>query len=76
MDFLKAFDKVNHSLLFIKLKYFSFGGNFLKWLYSYLIDITQIINISFHYYNEYSVTSGVPKGSHLGQFFFFFFNTS
>jgi hypothetical protein len=39
-DFHKDFDKVNHSLMFIKLKYFSFKRNFLNWLYSYLINIT------------------------------------
>lgn len=36
IDFQKPFDKVNHKLLYNKLKNYSIGGNFLKWLFSYL----------------------------------------
>jgi hypothetical protein len=72
-DFQKAFNKVNHSLLFLKLKYFSFKGYFLSCLYSYLISITQIVKISFHYSNKFSGTSGVLQGSHLGPFIFLIF---
>jgi Reverse transcriptase (RNA-dependent DNA polymerase) len=35
-DFSKAFDKVHHRLLLRKLSALGFGGNFLKWIASYL----------------------------------------
>ncbi|KAF0751279.1 Reverse transcriptase domain-containing protein [Aphis craccivora] len=42
-DFQKAFDKVNHNLLYFKLKNHDIDGNFLKWLFSYLSDHTQVV---------------------------------
>ena len=32
LDFLKAFDKVPHSLLLLKLEAYGFRGNLLRWL--------------------------------------------
>ena len=36
LDFAKAFDKVNHELLLLKLKRFGISGNLLSWLRDYL----------------------------------------
>jgi len=46
-DFEKAFDKVNHLLLFFKLKHFGFDGNFLNWLSFYLSNSSQVVTIFF-----------------------------
>lgn len=54
-DFQKAFDKVNHNLLYYKLKNHGIGGNFLKWLFSYLSDRTQVVKIMSHVSNEFPV---------------------
>jgi hypothetical protein len=36
LDFAKAFDKVNHELLLLKLKRFGISGILLSWLRDYL----------------------------------------
>lgn len=54
-DFQKAFDKVNHNLLYYKLKNHGIGGNFLKWLFSYLSDRTQVVKIMSHVSYEFPV---------------------
>jgi len=72
-DFQKAFDKVNHNLLYYKLKNHGIGGNILKWLFSYLSDPTQVVKIMSHVSNEFSVLSGVLQGSHLGPLLFLIF---
>jgi hypothetical protein len=51
---------VNHNLLYHKLKNFGIGGNFLKWLFSYLSDRTQVVKIMSYVSDDYPVLSGVP----------------
>jgi len=72
-DFQKAFDKINHSLLLYKLKFFGISGSFWKWIASYLHDRTQVVKISFQISKEFQVLSGVPQGSHLGPLLFLLF---
>jgi len=72
-DFLKAFDKVDHILLYYKLKSFGIDGCFLNWLYSYFTNRTQAVKISFHSSQNFQVTSRVPQGSHLGPLLFLIF---
>jgi len=52
---------------------FGIGGIFLKWLFSFLIDRTRAVKISFSISTYYSTSSGVPKGSHLGPLLFLIF---
>jgi retron-type reverse transcriptase len=38
MDFAKAFDKVNHSLLIHKLRYYGIDGKTTRWIQNWLED--------------------------------------
>jgi hypothetical protein len=41
LDMSKAFDKVSHKCLLLRLREFGFGGNILNWFRSYLQDRRQ-----------------------------------
>lgn len=69
-DFSKAFDRVSHRLLFLKLERFGIRGNLLNWLKSYLINRKQKVRFQGSLSDEILVTSGVPQGSHLGPLLF------
>lgn len=47
-NFQRAFDKVVHSLLSVKLKYFEFDCYSLNWLFLYICNRTKVVKISFH----------------------------
>ena len=73
LDFKKAFDSGNHSLLLSKLKNFGLRGSFLSWLRSYLIGRESLVRIKGTFSDSFIVNSGVPQGSHLGPFLFLLF---
>ena len=66
MDFAKAFDRVNHSLLIQKLHRYGIQGSTLTWIDSFLRDRRQAVVVDGHYLSYVSVRSGVPQGSVLG----------
>lgn len=72
-DFQKVFDKVSHMILYPKLKAFGFRMNLLNWIYSYLTNRVQSVNILFQYFDDYPVTSGVKQGSVLELLLFLIF---
>ena len=70
LDLKKAFDTVNHTLLFKKLELYGIRGNVHDWLSSYLNKRSQFVH-----YNDYNsetklITHGVPQGSILGPLLF------
>ena len=48
VDFKKAFDTVNHTILLDKLNYYGFLGIVNKWFSSYLLNRKQTTEIGSH----------------------------
>ena len=59
-DFMKAFDKVSHSRLILKLKSCGIGGVLLDWLKAFLTDRKQRVGVNDEYSKWTEVPSGVP----------------
>ena len=73
IDFRKAFDMVDHSLLIKKLEYYKLSSTSLNWFRSYLNTRLQTIK-SDHEMSDFSqLLSGVPQGSIHGPTLFLLF---
>ena len=66
LDMSKAFDKVPHERLALKLHHYGIRGNVLTWLQSFLRNRSQQVVIDGYYSTPCGVISGVPQGSVLG----------
>jgi hypothetical protein len=66
MDFAKAFDKCNHSLLVQKLYAYGIQGTTNRWIKSFLSNRRQAVVVEGVSSTFISVKSGVPQGSVLG----------
>ncbi|MEL6989161.1 MAG: reverse transcriptase domain-containing protein, partial [Bacteroidota bacterium] len=73
LDFSKAFDKVPHNLLIMKLRNFGVGGGLLRLVSSYLKGRKQFVAISCANSSSIPVLSGVPQGSILSPLLFLTF---
>ena len=70
MDLSKAFDSIDHTILFRKLRTLGVSQPALEWFRSYLYNRTQPVRIESYLSDALPLSHGVPLGSILGPLLF------
>ena len=70
LDFSKAFDTIDHDILFNKLCRYGIRGIALEWFRNYLFNRKQFVSINGHDSQFKTISCGVPQGSLLGPLLF------
>ena len=66
LDLRKAFDTINHEILFRKFSHYGFRGASYEYLKSYFTNRKQCVSVNNVKSGFESITCGVPQGSILG----------
>ena len=74
LDCQKAFDKVPHQRLILKLKSHGMGNSIINWIEQWLTDRRQRVVVDGEVSSWKSVLCGVPQGSVLGPIFLVYIN--
>ena len=70
LDFSKAFDTVNHTVLLKKMERYGIWAVLIKLFASYLTNIRQYVQMGNTVSTEQTMTCGIPQGSSLGPVLF------
>ena len=70
LDFSKAFDRVPHQRLLLKLQHYGIRGQLLSWIESFLTGRSQKVLVEGKTSSYVPVVSGVPQGTVLGSMLF------
>jgi hypothetical protein len=73
LDYAKAFDKVDHRLLLLKLHKYGFSQQIIDWIQSFLVNRTQSVVLNGQHSVISWILSGVPQGTVLGPILFILF---
>ncbi len=73
MDFQKAFDKVPHKRLILKLNRYGIRGKTLNWIENFLTQRKQRVVVEGDYSEWVRVESSVPQGTVTGPLYFLLF---
>ena len=66
LDFKKAFDKVSHQRLAVKLVSYGIASKLLEWISCFLYNRLQWVKVGTSCSNKSTVTNGIPQGRILG----------
>ena len=73
IDYRKAFDMIDHTLLLKKLEVYGLSTETLQWFTSYLTNRRQLVKLGDKQSNLANVPHGIPQGSILGPLLFIVF---
>ena len=73
IDFQKAFDTIDHSILLTKLSMYGINGIFLELIKNYLTNRFQSVRLDDCLSPPLPITKGVPQGSVVGSLLFLWF---